>query len=206
MSALACCVALAACSGVPGGGGTPSGSGQSFTERMSSSVFGAPATGAAPRETESLECPVIDVRQGASTYTVYAAGEQNSTTVRYQGTIGETARECGFLGPNVSMKVGIQGRVLIGPAGSPGRVDVPIRIAIVKEGPSPVTVWTKAYRVPVDVTGVHTVFEHIEAGIEFPRPPGGDIENYVVYAGYDPAVPGTKAAPVRKQRRARPAQ
>lgn len=205
LAALACCIAIAGCSGLPGGGDS---SGGSFTERVRNSVLGAPATGAAPREPETLDCPPIDIRQGASTYTVYGTGEQNSTNVRYQGTVAETARECGFLGSNITMKVGIQGRVLIGPAGGPGRVEVPLRIAVVKEGPTPVTVWTKVYRVPVDVSGVQTTFEHIEPGITFPRPPGADFENYVIYAGYDPQAAGTKAGPgpSKKSRRARRAR
>ncbi len=195
-TALIFTIGLAACSGVPGGG-----SSGSFT----STFTGAPA--AAKPEAETLECPPIDVRQGASTYTVYGAGGQAATNVRYQGTIADTARECGFLGPNVTMKVGLQGRVIVGPAGGPGRVDVPLRIAVVKEGPNPVTVWTKSYRVAVDVSGINTTFEHIESNLTFPRPPGGDIDSYVIYAGYDPAVPGTKAAPTgRKSRKARRAQ
>lgn len=205
IAALASCIAIAGCSGLPGGGDSGS-SGGSLTERMRNSVLGTPATGPAPRETETLDCPTIDVRQGASTYTVYGTGEQNSTNVRYQGTIADTARECGFLGPNITMKVGIQGRVLIGPAGGPGRVEVPVRIAVVKEGPAPVTVWTKAYRIPVDVSGINTTFEHVESAITFPRPPGAEFENYVIYAGYDPAVPGTKAGPSKKSRKARRAQ
>ena len=35
------------------------------------------------------------------------------------------------------MKVGIQGRVILGPSGRPGQIEVPLRIAVVQEGASP---------------------------------------------------------------------
>lgn len=198
-------VALAACSSIPGGGSSPSGG--SFSDRFTSTVFGPPASGPAPRESESLDCPPIDVRLGASTYAVYGPGERNSNNVRYQGTIGETARECGFLAGAVNMKVGLQGRVIVGPAGGPGRVDVPLRIAVVKEGPSPQTVWTKVYRISVEIPSgsANAVFEHIDANVSFPRPPGNDLSAYVVYAGYDPAAPSAQDRPrSRKTRQAKP--
>ena len=37
----------------------------------------------------------------------------------------------------MTMKVGIEGRVITGPAGGPGKVDVPLRIAVVQEGVEP---------------------------------------------------------------------
>ena len=55
--------------------------------------------------------------------------------LKYQVTIGTTAREC-RMGPNntVLLKVGMQGRVILGPeGGSPGTVDVPLRFAVVRE-------------------------------------------------------------------------
>ena len=41
-------------------------------------------------------------------------------TMRYQVGIAQTARECAALGGVMTMKVGVQGRVLLGPAGGPG--------------------------------------------------------------------------------------
>ena len=40
----------------------------------------------------------------------------------------------------MTMKVGVEGRVLLGPAGGPGQVDIPLRMAVVQEGPAPKTV------------------------------------------------------------------
>ena len=47
-------------------------------------------------------------------------------TTRYQVSIGQTARECTPAGGVMTMKVGVQGRILLGPAGGPGQVDIPL--------------------------------------------------------------------------------
>ena len=81
----------------------------------------------------NFECPPVNVRSGASTLTSSAeAGEPTATSLRYQVGISNSARECrGAPGNMVAVKVGIQGRVILGPQGSPGTIDVPIRYAVV---------------------------------------------------------------------------
>ena len=52
-----------------------------------------------------------------------------ASDVRYQLTITQLARQCMLAGPTIRMKVGVQGRVIVGPAGAPSQVEVPIRYA-----------------------------------------------------------------------------
>ena len=49
----------------------------------------------------------------------------------------------------MTIKLGVQGRIILGPGGGPGQVDVPLRFALVEEGMQPKTIWTKFYQVPV---------------------------------------------------------
>ena len=63
--------------------------------------------------------------------------------LRYQATIIRTARECQVNSGVMTMKVGIEGRVITGPAGGPGTVDVPLRLAVVQEGVNPKTIVSK---------------------------------------------------------------
>ena len=198
----------AACSGPSAGPTSPTAAsattGGGFTERMSSTLFGAPA---GPSQnstgTDNLECPTIDVRQGASTITIYGPGEPSATNVRYQATVGRLARECAKVGGNINMKVGLQGRIILGPAGGPGRLDVPIRFALVHEGPEPKTIWTKLYRVGVDVPAgqPNVPFVHVEENMTFPLPAAGELEAYVIYAGFDKV--GAREQPRPRGRRAR---
>ena len=78
--------------------------------------------------------------------------------------------------------------MLVGPAGGPGQVDVPLRYAVVKEGPEPKTVVSKFSRIQVAIPEgrSNVLFTHVDNDIAFPMPPGFDIESYVVYVGFDP--------------------
>ena len=142
-------------------------------------------------------CPPVDVRAGASTLTV-PPGSSDAFALRYQGSIGELARECNVSGGVMRMKVGIEGRVLVGPAGGPGQLDVPLRYAVVKEGPEPKTVVSKFSKIQIAIPEgrSNVLFTHVDSDIAFPMPPGLDIEAYVVYVGFDPA--GDKQPPAKK--------
>ena len=61
------------------------------------------------------------------------------------------------------MKVGIEGRVITGPAGGPGTIDVPLRIAVVHDGINPKTIVSKFARVQVTVASAvdRVPFTHI---------------------------------------------
>jgi hypothetical protein len=113
----------------------------------------------------NFECPPVTVRSGASTLTSSAdSNEATATNLRYQVSIGTTARECrGAAGNMVSVKVGIQGRVILGPQGAPGTVDVPIRYAVVFDGVPQRTVTTRLERISVTVPpdDTNVLFSHV---------------------------------------------
>lgn len=165
---------------------------------------GAPDIG-----TDDLQCPDVTIRSGAGTLTIAGKTAGNADPaaldLRYQGTIVRTARDCKFGGGNVVMKVGIEGRVVLGPAGGPGQVDVPLRLAVVQEGPQPRTVVSKLARIPVNIgPGEERVtFSHVDSDIVFPLPrPLGTIDSYVVYVGFDPnAAPAQKPKPAAPRRK-----
>ena len=174
---------------------------QSISDRLNQWILGKPVE--APRQDPNtpaeLECPGVGVRPGASTLSVTVPGaEAGPMSTRYQASIGQTARECAALGGVMTMKVGVQGRILLGPAGGPGQLDIPLRLAVVREGTEPRTVWTKMYRLPVAIPPGQTAvpFVHVEQDVTFPLPRGNLIEAYVVYVGFDPAP----VKPERKQK------
>lgn len=203
--------ALGACSSVSGlldssGGtstsrstdpGVPSASGSTPSGLLSgigtdSSTTSPPGEG--NFKADDLPCPDVTVRPGAGTLTLGSKsqiGEVNAMDLRYQGTLVQFARECSLRGTNMAMKVGIEGRVITGPAGGPGQVEVPLRLAVVQEGPNPRTVLSKLARISVTVTGEQptTDFTHIDSEVVFPLPrPIDPLANYVVYVGFDPSA------------------
>ncbi len=152
-----------------------------------------------------IECPTVDVRLGAATFMVGnkpGEGEPAAMDLRYQGSIIRTARECKVVGGVMTMKVGIEGRVITGPAGGPGNVDVPLRLAVVKEGVTPKPILSKLARIPVTITGAidRVTFTHVDPEISFPMPvPAADIDSYIVYVGFDSmAAPAPKRPPAKR--------
>jgi len=123
--------------------------------------------------------------------------------VRYQGSITRTARECHLNGATMTMKIGVEGRIITGPAGGAGAVEVPIRIAVVHEGVESKVVVSKFGRETVTLGGAvdRVNFTHIDDDVSFPLPaPITDISSYVVYVGFDPqsAQPAKKKPPAHK--------
>jgi hypothetical protein len=121
-------------------------------------------------------------------------------TLKYQGSFVRQARECSVVEGNMVIKVGIEGRVVVGPAGGPGPVNVPLRFAVVQETPSGMrAITTKFVIVPVNVTADgNTLFTYVEEGLTFPVPsPISMLDEYVVYVGFDPvsAEAQTKGPP-----------
>lgn len=196
--------APAASTAAPPASGQVSSNNPSLKDKITGFFAGSSATspqsvaGAqdAPGVPQDIACPFIDIRQGASTLTIgpTASNDPSSTNngamaVRYQGDFVRAARECSVVAGNVVMRIGVQGRIIVGPAGGPGEVDVPLRIAVVDEttaGSKPIV--TKFIRIPVQVASAtdNPTFTHVEDGVTFPIPPGRALERYIVYVGFDP--------------------
>ena len=160
-----------------------------------------------------FECPPVQVRTGAATLTSSSnPAEPTALNMKYQVTIGTTAREC-RMGPNntVSLKVGMQGRVILGPEGSPGPIDVPLRYAVVRETIDSRVITTKLDRIAVAVPpgDGNVLFSHVTEGLDFPMPRGGEIDYYVIYIGFDPAgaePEQKKPAPKQKPKPVKPSR
>lgn len=188
-------------------------SAQGIGDKMKSWIFGPPAVDSNPNPNtnantpKEIDCPGVEVRNGAATLAITAPGtEAGPMTTRYQATIGETARECVPLGGAMTIKVGVQGRVLLGPAGEPGEVDIPLRIVVVQEGVNPKTIVSKLYRIPVQVPAGSTSVPYTQVAddLTFPMPPPAVFDAYVVYVGFDPsAVPAKPERKPAKQKQKR---
>jgi hypothetical protein len=180
---------------------------QSITDRFKS-LFGGggssePSQGStvtSPAQESDLTCPEVSVRAGASTYAVGLPGKAASgSDVRFQASIGRTARSCALSDGMIKAKIGIQGRVIAGPAGAPTSVDVPLRIAVVQEGVQPKTIFTQVYRTTVSMaTDGNAPFTLVAEDVIYPVPPGNANDAYVFYIGFDPQA--LKPEPARKRK------
>jgi hypothetical protein len=176
-------------------------SSKSTTEETAASGEAANASAA------DISCPEVQVRIGAATLMIGSKpgeGEPAALDLRYQGSIIRTARECHVSAGVMTMKVGIEGRIITGPAGGPGTIDVPLRIAVVHEGINPKVVVSKFGRETVIINSAidRATFTHVDPDVAFPLPQPLDyIDQYVVYVGFDPisAEPEKKAEPVKRK-------
>src|SRR5436305_14707739 len=171
----------------------------SITDKLGGWLFGRspsqPGSNNPAGPAAEIDCPSVSVRQGASTLAITdPKAEAGPMTTRYQVSIADTARECAALGGVMTMKVGVEGRVLLGPAGGPGQIDVPLRMAVVQAGPNPKTIVSKFYRLAVAIPPGQTSvpFVHVEQDLTFPTPRAADFDSYVVYVGFDPQSLNTK--------------
>jgi hypothetical protein len=166
----------------------------SLSEMFTGSTAKGPqtVTGAQP----DVNCPAVEIRRGAATLTIAPPGEHSAMALKYQGSFVRAARECSVADGNMIMKIGVEGRVVVGPAGGPGQVNVPLRFAVVQETPAGMRpIATKFVIVPVniDTTG-NTLFTHVEEGMAFPIPtPTALLDDYTVYIGFDPVSAESQA-------------
>src|SRR6201987_2524257 len=221
---LAAVLLAAGCSGGGLGGPTPpawvpsatppapsqSSAPPSLKDKIASFFSGAtqkepqPVTNADP----DVECPLLDIRQGASTLTFPPPppdGSNEAMSLKYQGMFVRAARDCAVVNGQMLMRVGVQGRIIGGPAGGAGQIDVPLRIAVVSAPiTAPKTIVTRLIRIPVTIgaNDPNVDFTHIEEGLSFPMP-SSSSDPYLVYIGFDPfgaaaADQAKKLAPAKK--------
>src|SRR6266851_2518425 len=180
-------------SGCGGGSmfGASSDSSPSISDRFGQ-LFGSKsqAVGEAPPPAvdNELSCPPVAIRAGASTYAVAAPGKQPiGNDLKFQATITKTARECQINGGEITARVGIQGRIIAGPAGAPTSVQIPLRVAVVQGGVSEKTIATKVYQTTVAMSESGSEpFTLVADDLVYPAPPVAIGDSYIFYIGFDP--------------------
>jgi hypothetical protein len=87
---------------------------------------GPPAAG------EEVDCPPVTVADGGAALRAYSGGRTGAAeTLRHQISIANVGRECRGQGDgSVVVKVGVEGRALLGPAGAAGRFQAPVHFVI----------------------------------------------------------------------------
>ena len=143
----------------------------------------------------------MDIRNGASTLLVNGGGEGDALGLRYQGTFVRAARECRVQNGQLSIKVGIQGRIILGPAGGPGEVTVPLRVALIQETlDTSKPLWSKLYiiRVQIPPNTPNVNFTEIADDLTIPLPKANDLSEMTLYIGFDPNATEAQKKPAPK--------
>ena len=166
-----------------------------MSERMKEAVGGATSRiglgkpqGPPPAESPS-GCPTISLLPGTEAQRVSAAGQSDNQGVRYQYSLSAVGRECSQAAGRITIKVGAEGRVLLGPAGQAGRFDVPIRVAIFDDLGGKL-VESRLFKVPATVPAgqAGAPFSFVSDAISLALP--GAARNYSIKVGIDSAGKG----------------
>jgi hypothetical protein len=81
-----------------------------------------------PKANGITSCPEIVVDGGGAE--LRSPPGADATNVRYQLTIGNTARDCALVGDDIAVRVGVEGAAILGPAGQSGAYSGNLRIAL----------------------------------------------------------------------------
>lgn len=185
----AACLALGACGTV-----NPDGSGGDAANPSPMTKLLMGTTNPTPLQTPNTDtiknaCPPIEILDGASAHRVIdPAGSTDPFDVRYQASIAETARECSTLGVEAAIRVGVQGRVVLGPKGAPGTFRVPLRIAVVDDAQKPVYSQLHLIDVTVPAGATQAEYTKIDDAISVPIP-ANRFAGWRIVIGYDAQTP-----------------
>ncbi|NIX76706.1 hypothetical protein [Microvirga terricola] len=175
--------ALAGC-GAPGESGT-----------LGNMVLFAGPTVPPPQKAavEDVYCPPVDIVDGGSAIQAFAGGRVGDTGgLRSQIAISQLARECtGRPDGTTVVKVGVEGRALLGVGGGAGRYDVPVHI-VVKRGSTVIANRSKQVAVAIPAGDNQATFAVVEEGIVVPS---SDVNSFEIEVG----LGGQKAATGRRR-------
>jgi hypothetical protein len=145
-------------------------------------------------EIQEIDCPLIEVQDGTSAVRV---GGQNNDSVRYQFDITNTARECHIQGNQFSIKVGVAGHLLIGPAGSPGAYSTQLRVAVRRDSDQKAEI-SKAYKIDANTSGgTQAPFQFVSEVFMLPYTRQQEDQDYTILVGFDNGRPAAAPKPRR---------
>jgi hypothetical protein len=128
-------------------------------------------------------CPQVQLREGTAFYRTYAkGGDGDPSKVIHQASIADTTRQCRISGGQMVMTVVASGRLVAGPAGKAGQVDVPVRVAVL-DGET--VLYSELQKQPVVLTdgAPTTQFVFTNPSVTFPASASRSAK---VYIGFDP--------------------
>ncbi len=131
-------------------------------------------------------CPEVRVLDGTEASRAYAGTPPSSANLRYQYALTDTARECALDGDQLALKIGVAGKVLLGPAGSAGSFTVPVRMAIFRKGDNNPVV-SKLYHASVNVgqSDFEAQFTIVSEPLHVPFIEEHSEQDYMIKVGFD---------------------
>ena len=150
-----------------------------------SSPTQAEIAGAAPSALPAIatECPPIRVREGAEALFSYSNNDVGDPrALNFQAVIDKQSRNCVVSNGLITVKMGVVGRLLLGPKGSGQDFSVPLRFAVERDN---VAVYSQKYDIPVTVAAPSQSGEFVKV-VENVAIPYLGGEEIIIWVGFDP--------------------
>lgn len=127
-------------------------------------------------------CPRVTVKEEAGFINRYAkGGEGDPAKLSWQASITESTRSCNRQTGMLAMKVAVAGRVVPGPAGASGAVNVPIKISVVRSDGE--VLYSQSFNQQVTLGGGQAQqFVFTDSNVVVPIPSDNTLQ---LFAGFD---------------------
>ncbi len=148
-------------------------------------------TGQVSIETAMTGCPQFKIWPRDRLLTVYDVGRVgDGLAIQYRGEITKTARECQIQPNLVTVKYGFAGRVLLGPRGRPGQVQMPLKIHVADHTRNIVSTQNIAVAVTISADNPVGYFSAVKE-LSFALPPGVPPGDFKLFIAFDRDKPGS---------------
>jgi hypothetical protein len=141
-----------------------------------------------PVAAQDINCPEVTVAGGGAALRV---GGPENASVRYQFNVGDTARQCAPASPGqASVKIGVAGEVVMGPAGQPGTFSAPLKVTVTRLTDN-TSVFSQTYRAEATTDGVKAgQFRIVTDPITLPMPTLQLADLYSITVGFEGGTGG----------------
>ncbi|MFB9950296.1 PilZ domain-containing protein [Rhizobium puerariae] len=154
----------------------------------------APAASAQQAATPVVQayCPQVVMLEQNAVHKVYARGGQdNPEKLLYQASFNDVTRQCTANETTLTINVVAQGRIVQGPAGTPGKVTLPVLVEVV-DGDK--VIYSQKVAFPLDMPAGGTQFIFNKPDVQIPNAQGGASRFTRVRLGFDIGGPAKKPA------------
>lgn len=136
-------------------------------------------------------CPRFSVWGREGQVTIYEPGRiGDGLGVVHRGEITKTARECRQEGNRVTVKYGFSGKVLLGPRGKTGNVQLPLQVFVADARREKVVTDKVRIDVPVALDNPIGYFSSVKE-VTFTVPEGARPGEFEVFVGFERGLPNS---------------
>jgi len=128
-------------------------------------------------------CPPVVMLEQTAVYRSYARGGQdNPEKLLYQASLADATRQCTANETTMTINLIAQGRIVQGPAGTPGQVTLPVLVEVV-DGDN--VIYSQKVAFPVEIPAGGTQFIFNKPDVQIPNAQGGASRFTRVRLGFD---------------------